>query len=107
MSVGENQLPGFRGTDPDTSRKGAFDAYPRTGSDRLCALDVVWVCREDGGATYEDVVQATGNKGAWKRLSELKQGGWIIAEGARKVSSGSQASIYYPTMKTYLMRRQP
>lgn len=67
-------------------------------------MDVVWKMRKFGGVTYEDVVNLTKNKGAWKRLSELKQGGWIVAVGTREVSTGSQASIYFPTLKAYIRR---
>jgi hypothetical protein len=103
---GRNELPGFRSSDPDTSRQGAFDAYPRSGTHRLRALDVVWRRRAFGGATYEDVETATSIKGVWKRLSELKQGGWVRVEGTRKVSTGSQADIYYPTLKSHIWRRK-
>jgi hypothetical protein len=97
---GQNLLPGWHRDDPDTSKLGAFDAYPRSGTHRLLALDVVWGHRFDG-VTYEDVERITGVRGIWKRLSELKQGGWIIPKGTRKVSTKSQADIYYPTMKTF------
>lgn len=96
---GRNRLPGFRGGDPSTSRKAALDAYPRSGSNRFAALRAVWSLRQHG-ATYEDVGGVTGINGVWKRLSELKQGGWIESRGTRKVSTGSEADIYYPTQKT-------
>jgi hypothetical protein len=100
-----NHLPGFRSTDPDTSRQGAFDAYPRTGTQRSRALDVVWDNHLIGGATYEDVERKTGIRGVWKRLSELKQGGWVRTQGTRKVSTGSQADVYYPTMKAWRRKK--
>lgn len=94
----QNRMPGFRRSDPGTSKKGAFDAYPRSGSQRWKALMAVR-STYPRGATYEEVVKATGINGVWKRLSELKQGGWITARGQRRVSTGSEADIYYLTVK--------
>jgi hypothetical protein len=94
----ENKRGGFRRTDPKTSKKAAFEATPRTGSQRRAALEAI-LARQPHGSTYEDVVRDTGNKGAWKRISELKQGGWIHPMGVRKVSTGSLADVYYPTYK--------
>lgn len=105
MESADNQLPGFRGSDPKTSRQAAIDKYPTSGSDRAKALDVIWENRENG-TTADDVEKATGINGIWKRVSELKKHGFIYAEGTRKVSSGSQASVYYPTLKTFKERRQ-
>ena len=100
----ENQLPGFRSNDPKTSRNAAIDKYPTTGSDREKALDVIWENRENG-TTADEVRIATGIDGIWKRVSELKKHGFIYAKGTRKVTSGSRASIFYPTLKTFKERR--
>jgi hypothetical protein len=95
----KNGPGGFRHSDPNTSRKAAFDVLPRTGSQRLRALQAVAVA-SPGGYTYEEVEQATGISGVWKRLSELKQGGWIRVIGQRKIeSTGSEGDIYALTEK--------
>jgi hypothetical protein len=105
MESSENQLPGFRSSDPKTSRAAALDKYPTSGRDRAKALDIIWENRENG-TTADDVFQATRIDGIWKRVSELKKHGFIYAEGTRKVTSGSQASIFYPTLRTFREKRQ-
>lgn len=90
----ENRPGGARSTDPSTSRRAALDAEPRTGSQRRAALDAI---RSSGqrGMTYYEVEVATGVDGIWKRLSELKQGGWIEVAGQRLVeATGSEADVY-------------
>jgi hypothetical protein len=101
-----NALPGYRGSDPSTSRRGAFDAYPRSGSKRAKVLAAI-IRSGDHGATYDDVLQMTNIEGCWKRISELKQGGWVDVVGQRKVSwTGSDADVYRATTKTIAWLRQ-
>lgn len=88
----KNELPGFRKGDPDTSRRGALDAFPRTGTQRAAALMAIAHSR---GLTYYEVQQATGISGIWKRISELKEGGWIEVIGQRFIpETGSEADVY-------------
>lgn len=89
----QDSLGGFRKGDPGTSAKGAVDAYPRSGSQRWKALLGV-ASRGSEGATYEVVAMITGVQGIWKRLSELKDGGWIEVIGQEEVSTGSDADKY-------------
>jgi hypothetical protein len=90
----EDKLAGFRGSDPDTSRKGALDVYPRASSYRHKALIAI-AKSGDKGMTYEEVEHATGINSVWKRLSELRDGGWIYEAGERVVKgTGSQATIW-------------
>jgi len=92
----KNHLPGFRRTDPTTSRKAALDVYPRTGNQRGRAL--VAIIKSPSGATYAEVQAETSVNGIWKRISELKQNGWIEARGRRVVpETGSEADVYFPT----------
>jgi hypothetical protein len=95
----QNSLGGFRSTDPETSRKAAIDAFPRTKSQRLKAL--LFIARQgDKGATYAQVEAETGIHGIWKRLSELKEGGWIeVAREAVIPETGSLGSVYVATSK--------
>lgn len=103
-----NAVGGARGGDPDTSKKAAFDIYPRSGSYRHRAL--LAVARAGArGATYDEVADATGIEGVWKRLSELKQGGWLTTSGHRKVgSTGSDADVYVltPKAESWLLRKE-
>lgn len=90
---------GFRVTDPNTSKKAAFDAIPRSGTNRRKALEAV-VSSLGAGMTYAEVEEATGINGVWKRLSELKDGGWIVVSGQRRVpKTGSDADVYVATLK--------
>lgn len=92
--VTDDEPGGFRADDPDTSRQGAFDAMPRTGTQRLHALHAV-ARAGSGGMTWAEVEIASRVNNAWKRLSELKQGGWIEVVGERVVQhTGSMASVY-------------
>jgi hypothetical protein len=93
------RLPGFRSSDPDTSRKGAFDQYPRQKTHLHRALLCV-AAAGSYGATYEDVEDNTKINGVWKRLSELMAGGWITVKGERKIeSTNSMGAVYVLTEK--------
>lgn len=87
------RLPGFRSTDPDTSRKGAIDAYPRVKSQRHKALIAI-AKAGDHGLTDEEVEEKVGIEGVWKRCSELVQGGFVEEAGERRVKkSGSMGRV--------------
>lgn len=97
--VEDKTLGGFRSSDPDTSRKGAIDAYPRTNSQRWKAL--IEIAKSgDVGLTYAEVELKTDVNDVWKRLSELRDGGWIKESGERVVKgTGSLATIWKLTPK--------
>lgn len=79
-----------RTTDPDTSRLAALQAQPRIGSQRARVLDRI---RSSGiyGQTAREVEQATGIERAGRRVSELKQGGHIVATGDRREDKRTRA----------------
>jgi hypothetical protein len=87
-----NVFPGFRSSDPATSRDGAKDAYSRTGTHRYKAFQAI-ACAN--GMTWDEVATQTGIQGIWKRLSELKNEGWIEAAGTRVCkTTGSPGTVY-------------
>lgn len=92
-----NEIGGFRGGDPDTSRKGALDVYPRSGKHKHKIL--LAIARSgDQGMTYEEVESETGIKNAHKRISELQQGGWLRSAGERLATkTGSMSNIWVIT----------
>lgn len=98
----DSVLPGFRSTDPTTSRKAALAAFPRTQSQRYKALMSI-AKRTDGpwhGATWVEVEFDTGINGVWKRISELKEGQWIEVVGQRKTpTTKTEADVYVITDK--------
>lgn len=90
----DDQPVGVRSDDPDTSKQAALEAYPRSGKQRHKALLAIARAR-DRGLTYEQVEEATGINSVWKRLSELKDGGWITIDGTRKIQkTGSNGFVY-------------
>jgi hypothetical protein len=92
--------PQARSSDPATSHQAALDAWPRAKSQRSKALAAIIFARTIG-MTYAEVEIATGINGVWKRLSELKQGGWIKTTGHTRLvpATGSQADVYVATNK--------
>jgi hypothetical protein len=68
---------GARRSDPETSKLAALQNEPRRGSQRAAVLDAI---RDAGpaGLTAREAAWATGIEGAWKRVSELRQGGHIV-----------------------------
>lgn len=92
--------PQARTSDPTTSHQAALDAWPRANSQRHRALMAI-ICASAIGMHYAEVELATGINGVWKRLSELKQGGWIKTTGytRRVAATGSQADVYVATNK--------
>jgi hypothetical protein len=96
----EDRAPGYRGSDPETSRQGAFDAWPRVGTQRSDALNAI-IRAGRRGLCYAEVEQQTGINGVWKRISELKQGHWIVPCGLTRdvPETGSRAEVYIATTK--------
>ena len=94
-------LGGFRADDPDTSRQGAIDAYPRTGTQRAKILAAIEGAGEHG-LTWGEVEKATGIASCWKRISELVEGGWVKAldDETRVIEqTGSKGQVYVATGK--------
>lgn len=89
----ENAPGGSRPSDPDTSRRAAWVHYPKSGSQRHRAL--LAIARAGAkGATASEVGGTTGIPGVWKRVSELKRGGWVIVDGGRYAENGHYAEVY-------------
>lgn len=65
---------GARTADPDTSKLAALRQAPRSESQRGRILAAL---RDYGEMTSRQIEEHTGINGAWKRVSELKQGGHI------------------------------
>jgi hypothetical protein len=83
-----------RNTDPGTSHKAAFDAFPAAKTNRGRILRSLARAGERG-MTQDEVTLETGISGAWKRLSELHQGGWVVTLETRAGKlSGSDQNVY-------------
>lgn len=102
MTIDGNRLGHWHGGDPLTSREAARKNYPRSGSQRRRVFDAV-VAAGERGATAAELAIATGMKGAAsgssaaKRLSELKQDGWVAAtDRTRPTEQGGEAIVYVP-----------
>lgn len=96
--AGDNALPGARNSDPATSHSAAATAYPKSGQNRWKVLMEVALAGERG-LTQDEVLERSGVAGAWKRISELLQGGWIGVHGTRKGHSGTDQRVYVLTPK--------
>lgn len=95
----EDAPGGARRSDPDTSQRAKLDAMPRTGTHRHRALLAI-VQAGSRGMTYAEVEDAIGVTGIWKRLTELREGGWVLIDGERRVQrTGSDAQVYKATEK--------
>lgn len=95
---------GARTSDPSTSKRAAKLVAPRTGTQRWSLLSefsrVFHNDVERDGWTAEEASEAIGVPGAWRRVSELLQGGYIEPTGAeRKTRSGTDAGVYRITDK--------
>jgi hypothetical protein len=92
---------GARATDPSTSHKAAILAAPRAGSQRYKALLCLYFHEHRyNGLTYYGIQKLTGIEGVWKRLSELKDGGWIEVVGQRRIAnSRTEGDVYRLTTK--------
>lgn len=89
---------GARTSDPDTSKLAALQHEPRKGTQRARVLAEIRVCK--GGLTARQVTQLTGIEGAWKRVSELKQGGHVVIVGQR-LDLGNMADVYAVPRPSY------
>jgi hypothetical protein len=86
-----------RRSDPSTSKRAAVEHYPQAGKNRHKVLLVI---ERLGSATSDEVLVESGVAGAWKRISELAQGGWIEACGERDGTlSGKTQQAYKLTAK--------
>jgi hypothetical protein len=74
---------GARTTDPGTSHRAFLKQQPRSGSRRA---QVLAAYRLAGlrGLTAKEAAGMSGVPGAWKRVSELAQGGHIVETGAER-----------------------
>ena len=83
-----------RSTDPATSHLAALKHQPRAGSQRARILDAI-ADAGSRGMTAAEAGRATGINGAWKRVSELAQGGHITEAGIRvDPESGANGTVY-------------
>ncbi len=88
--------PAARSTDPSTSKRAARENAPRAGSQREAVLNAVLLA---GHGVISDEVRHLFD-GAWKRLSELEQGGWLYTHGERvSERTGKAQRVYRPTAK--------
>lgn len=88
-----------RATDPGTSHQAAFDHFPKAGSRRHVILHAL-ARAGDHGLTQDEVAVETGINGAWKRLSELHQGGWAARLETREGKlSGAEQHVYTITAR--------
>jgi hypothetical protein len=91
--------------DPSTSRDAARANFPRSGSQRHRVLQAVADAGQRG-LTAEEAAHATGMRSgvsgnsAAKRLSELKQAGYVESVGlTRKTANGCEAQVFAATAK--------
>jgi len=88
-----------RNTDPRTSRDAARDALPEMGSHRRRLL--IWFAAAgDAGLTADEAAERADllHVGYWKRVSDLKNNGFIRPTGKkRKGRKGSAQQVYAVT----------
>lgn len=85
---------GARRSDPDTSKLAALKNEPRRGSQRARILEAI---RLSGarGLTAREAERRSGVGEAHKRVSELKQGGHIVAQGTRAdEQTGAEGEVF-------------
>jgi len=99
LSLFDDQLGGVHRNDPLTSKAAALANFPRSGSQRRRVLRVIYAAGA-AGLTAEEAADRTGmpsaasGNSAAKRMSELKQGGWIESSGrTRRTRMGEQAQV--------------
>lgn len=81
-----------RPRDPDTSKLAGLRQQPRSGSQRALILEAL---RSHGPMTAREIEAATGIRGAWKRVSELKAGEHIHAAGTiHDDDSNTDVTVY-------------
>jgi hypothetical protein len=105
----ERQLPGSpgaRSTDPSTSRKAALENAPRAKTQRafilnhLCFLASGVVDRRGNPRTSAQIGRYCNLRGAWKRVSDLHEGGWIEVVGEETdPDTRMKVQLYAPTEK--------
>lgn len=94
-----DELPLFRSTDPDTSRKGADHVRLRTGSQQAQLLRAYAHPAALEGLTADQAGQASGladnpRCGYWKRVSELRTLGLIADTGTTRPGiSGAEQMV--------------
>lgn len=88
-----------RSSDPDTSHAGAGDVEFRLSGQRLAVLEVFDYAGEQTAWSMQTI--GVGGSGPWKRISELRQMGWLDyaldTEGRPKTRMGgygSQVHVY-------------
>lgn len=80
-----------RTSDPITSRKAGLSVDPRG---QLAALSRAYEAAGVRGMTDEEAATATGIAAAWKRCSDLRRLGYIVATGeTRRGSSGRDGIV--------------
>jgi hypothetical protein len=86
------------GRRPDTSRRAAARALPRTGTKRARTLDLI---ATRGGLTCDELEQITGwtHQSASPTLTTLRDDGWIRDSGHRRqvAHSGNDAVVWILT----------
>lgn len=87
-----DELPLFRNTDPVTSVQGARDVKPRRVSQAMLLLSLY----EYADLTDEQAGDLSGLAQRpkccyWKRCSELRAKGYIVATGETRISSAGSA----------------
>jgi hypothetical protein len=86
-----------RNSDPSTSKLAALQNEPRREGQKGRAVAAI---RGSGmrGLTAHEVERQTGVKGIWRRISELKQGGHIVAVGTRvDPETGADCDVFRAT----------
>jgi hypothetical protein len=88
-----------RRSDPTTSKKAGAMNAPGRDSLRGRALEAIRLSGERG-LTAREVQTKTGIEGIWKRISELKQGGYIRATGTRTdPGTGAESDVFVVTSR--------
>jgi Helix-turn-helix domain len=81
-----------RSGDPSTSKLAALRQEPRSGSQRARILEFI---RTHGPVVSREIEEQLGIRGAWKRVSELKQGGLIHeVETLYDYKTGTEVTAY-------------
>ena len=105
LSVDENAPGGARSTDPTTSRSAALTMIPKSGTKRRAVYDAI-VAAGSRGATSAEAEAASGVAGAWKRITELHDGGHIQVTGSRfDPRTGKDVQVYVAQSQTALRFR--
>jgi hypothetical protein len=97
----ENRVGPYRKTDPDTSKRAAYDNAPRSGSQRHRVLLALSIACEKG-LTRDEVSEALElpDSSADGRIWELIQGAWAEdTEDERVTRHGSMAKVVVLTDK--------